>query len=410
MKRYFSRLATVGASLLVAAALTSAAPAQAMSPWVGTWSASPQQAAGGPPGYPVAEALENVTVRLVVHPHTGGPAARIKLSNVFGDRPLVIGKATIATRSAGASIEARSVRALTFGGRTGVTIPTGRELVSDPAGFALRAEQDVAVDLYLPRSTGAPTWHAQAEQTSYVSTAGNHAGAATLPVGSAVTSWYFLTGLQVVKPLVDGVVAFGDSITDGYGSTVDANHRWSDYLATALAARHSRLAVINEGIGGGRVLHDIIGPSAISRFDRDVLSQPSAKYVVMMMGVNDIGLADFIGKPEQNVSAQQVIGGYRQLIARAHARGLKLYGSTITPIGGSFYDTALNEQKRDAVNAWIRATAGKPGGFDKLADFDAAIRDPATPDRVLPTYVSDDKLHPNDNGYAAMGKAAAALF
>jgi lysophospholipase L1-like esterase len=408
-----STAAAVVSALLISTALAPAPPLAASvagsTPWVDAWAASPQQADGGVPGYPAAAPLENVTVRLVVHPHTGGPAVRIKLSNVFGDRPLVIAKAAIATRSTGPSVDPRSTRALTFHGRTSVTIPTGADLVSDPAGFGLTAGRDVAVDLYLPRSTGAPTWHAQAQQTSYLSTAGDHTGAATLPVGSTATSWYFLTDIQVVNPLADGVVAFGDSITDGYGGAIDANHRWPDFLATALAARHSRLAVINEGIGGNRILHDIIGPSAISRFDRDVLSKPSAKYVVMLIGVNDIGWPAF-GNPAENVTAEQIIHGYQQLITRAHARGLKMYGCTVTPLGGSFYDSPVNDQKREDLNAWLRTTAGKPGGFDKVADFDAAIRDPADPDRVLPAYASDDKLHPNDNGYQAMGIAAGALF
>jgi lysophospholipase L1-like esterase len=407
------------AFVAVAAGLALIAPAQAAtearhadSPWVAAWAASPQQADSGIPGFPVGEPLDNVTVRLVVRPHTSGPAVRIKLSNVFGDRPLVIGKATVAKRSTGASVDAKSVRTLTFHGRRSVTIPTGAELLSDPAGFGLAAERDVSVDLYVPRPTGAPTVHVQAQQTSYISTAGDHAGQPTLPVGGTTPSWYFLTDLQVVNPLADGVIALGDSITDGYGSTENANRRWPDYLAGALAARHiSRLAVVNEGIGGNRLLHDIIGPSAVSRFDRDVLSKPSAKYVVTLISVNDIGLPDGFGKPEENVSAQQIIQGFQQLIARAHVRGLKMYGATVTPLGGSFYDTPLNEQKRDDINAWILATAGKPGGFDKVVDFDAAVRDPADPDRVRPAYDSGDHLHPSPAGYAAMAQAfPASLF
>jgi lysophospholipase L1-like esterase len=411
MIRPMSRLAA--AFVAVVAGLTFAAPAQATgydTPWVDAWAASPQQADSGIPGFPAAEPLDNVTVRLVVRPHASGPAARVKLSNVFGDRPLVIGKATIARRTTGSSVDPASVRALTFGGRTTVTIPAGAERLSDPAGVGVAAERDLAVDLYVPQSTGAPTWHNLAQQTSYISTTGDHAGRAQLPVGSPTTSWYFLTDVQVVNPLADGVVAFGDSITDGYGSTTDANHRWPDYLAAALAPKRSRLAVVNEGIGGNRLLHDVIGPSALSRFDRDVLSKPSAKYVVTLISVNDIGLPDGLGKPEENVSAQQIIQGFQQLIARGHARGLKMYGATVTPVGGSFYDTPVNEQKRDAVNAWMLATAGKSGGFDKVADFDAAVRDPADPDRVLPAYDSGDHLHPGDAGYQVMGTAAAHLF
>jgi lysophospholipase L1-like esterase len=379
--------------------------------WVDSWAASPQSGDPGVPGLPIATPFANQTLRLIVHPHTSGLIASIRLSNDFGTQPVVIGQVTMANQTSGAAVNPTSVRPVTFLGSPSVTIPAGGEVTSDPVPFTVTAGKNVAVDIYLPQSTGIPTGHLDAQQTSYVSTAGDHDGAASLPVSSSITSWFFLTDIQTLNTGETGVVTFGDSITDGTNSTVDANHRWPDYLATDLAAQPatSRLAAIDEGIAGGRLLYDVIGPSGLSRFNRDVLSKPSVHYVIVLIGINDIGLPGLID-PSEAVTSTQIIQGYQQLISQAHAHGLAIYGGTLTPIGGSIYDNPANEQERQAVNAWLRSTAGMPGGFDKIVDFDALLRDPSDPSRLLPAFDSGDHLHPNDSGYAAMATAAAGLF
>ncbi|MBG0855787.1 SGNH/GDSL hydrolase family protein [Streptomyces spinoverrucosus] len=389
----------------------SAAVPVAGSGWVGAWGAAPQPGDTGIPGMPPAAPLQNETLRMIVQPQTSGATVRIRLSNVFGDRPLTIGRATIARQTSGSAVDAATVRSLTFGGRQRVTVAAGAQIVSDPVQFSLPAGQNVAVDLFLPQSTGVPTGHLEARQTSYVSTAGDHAGKPSLPVGRTTASWFFLSGIDVLDATRQGVVTFGDSLTDGTGSTVDANHRYPDYLAKELAGQSATktLAVVNSGIGGGRLLHDRIGPRAVDRFDRDVLSKASAKYVLVHVGINDIGVADFLD-PRENVTSQQIIAGYQSLIERAHARGIKAYGGTLTPVGGHIYDNPTAQKKRDEVNEWLRSTAGKSGGFDKVVDFDAVIRDPSNPSRILPAYDSGDHIHLNDAGYAAMADAAEDLF
>jgi lysophospholipase L1-like esterase len=293
-----------------------------------------------------------------------------------------------------------------------VNIAEGSEAFSDPVPYSLPAGANLAVDLYLPDQTGVPTWHFDAQQDSYVSSAGDYAGVTSLPVESTVASWDLLADVELLKPEMEGVIAFGDSITDGTGSSVGTNHRYPDYLAADLASQPTTrdLAVVNAGIGGGRLLNDLIGPSGLSRFERDVLSKPSASYVLVDIGANDIGLPGAEGDPSQAVTAQQIIQGYQQLITQAHAGGLAIYAGTITPFGGSVYNTAADEQEREAVNTWLRSTAGQPGGFDKVVDFDAVVRDPGNPDVLLPAYDSGDHIHLDDAGYATMAGAAAALF
>jgi lysophospholipase L1-like esterase len=395
-----------------AAPPASSAPVlSAGSQWIDVWGASPQPGDPGIPGMPSATPFANQTLRLIVHPHAGGSVTRIRLSNDFGTQSVVIGHVSIANQTSGAAVSPTSVRLATFLGAESVTIPAGGETTSDPIPFTVTAGHNVAVDIYLPQSTGVPTGHLDAQQTSYVSTAGDHDGEAALPVASSIPSWFFLTDIQTVSVGGTGVVAFGDSITDGTNSTVDANHRWPDYLATDLASQHksSRLAVIDEGIGGGRLIYDVIGPSGLSRFDRDVLAKPSVHYVIVLIGINDIGVASLLD-PSQAVTSAQIIQGYQQLISDAHAHGLAIYGGTLSPVGGSIYDNPTNEQERQQVNAWLRSTAGASGGFDKLVDFDTVLRDPSDPSRLLPAFDSGDHIHPDDSGYAAAATAAAQLF
>jgi len=371
-------------------------------PWISTWGASPQV-----PTTPLA--LNGQTVRQVAHVSVGGHVVRVRLSNAFGSTPLAISEARVALSTGGSSIDAATDRQLTFGGSPTTTVPAGALVVSDPVSLDVPALANLAVSLYFPGSVTATTEHSLAVQTTYVSPPGDFAGAASMPDGGTTTSsWYFLNGVEVRgegwRPAA--IVALGDSITDGYASTVSANHRWPNYLAARLQASHAtaHLAVVDEGISGNRVLHDFIGPNALARLDRDVLAQSGARWVVVLEGINDIGIPGAFGAPAEEVTADEIIEGHRQIIARAHARGLRIYGGTLTPFEGTVfpgYYSPGGEAKREAVNHWIRTS----GAYDAVIDFDAAVRDPAHPTRMLPAYDSGDHLHPNDAGYEAMADA-----
>ena len=378
---------------------------QRVTRWVGTWTASPQA-----PEPPIILAtpsqFDNQTIRQIVHISVGGSSMRVRLSNEYGRTPLVVGSAHIARQLAGngASIMPGTDRTLTFGGRTGVTIPAGAPVLSDPVDLDAPALSNLAISIHLPKLTLASTFHSLGVQTTYVSSQGDFTAAGTLPTASTTTSWFFLSGVSVAtrRPPA-AIVALGDSITDGFASTVDANRRWPNLLAARLQAapklRH--VAVMDHGISGNRTLHDFIGPNALARFDRDVLVAPGARWVVVLEGINNIGLPGVFGLAQEVVSADDIIFGYRQLIDRAHEKGLKIYGGTLTPFEGTTipgYFTPAGEVKRQAVNQWIRTS----GAFDAVIDFDKAIRDPLHPTRMLPVYDSGDHLHPNDAGYQAM--------
>ena len=376
--------------------------------WVGTWTASPQ--APEPPIILATPAqFDNQTLRQIVHISVGGSRMRVRLSNEFGRTPLVVGSAHIARQLAGngASIMPGTDRTLTFGGRAGVTIPAGAPVLSDPVELDAPALSNLAISIHLPKPTTASTFHSLGVQTTYVSSQGDFTAAATLPTASTTTSWFFLSGVSVAtrRPPA-AIVALGDSITDGFASTVDANRRWPNLLAARLQAKPSlrHVAVMDHGISGNRTLHDFIGPNALARFDRDVLVAPGAKWVVLLEGINNIGLPGAFGLPQEVVSAEDIIFSYRQLIDRAHEQGLRIYGGTLTPFEGTTfpgYFTPAGEVKRQAVNQWIRSS----GAFDAVIDFDKAIRDPAHPTRMLPIYDSGDHLHPNDAGYQTMANA-----
>jgi lysophospholipase L1-like esterase len=388
--------------------------------WVGTWAtavvsrpqgqppAPPPQPPGAPAGPPPRAfggppvSVDNQTLRQIVHTSLGGERVRVVLSNAFGTAPLQIGAAHIAVRAQEASIDAKTAKALTFGGRSAATILPGAVLVSDPANLRVPATSDLVIDIYLPGKTAdtdSPlTSHLGASQTNYISSTGNHSGAATFPVMDKLASWYFLARVEVAAAQGAGaVVAFGDSITDGTRSTTDTNNRWPDTLARRLAAAKMPMGVLNLGIAGNRVLGDGAGVSALARFDRDVLVQTGVTHVVILESINDIG----IGRNNPTPSAEDLIAGHRQLIERAHARGLKIYGATLTPFDGAAYFTPEGEAKRQAVNEWIRN--GK--GYDGVIDFDKAVRDPQSPSKLLPKYNPGDNLHMNDAGYRAMGEA-----
>jgi lysophospholipase L1-like esterase len=422
-KSSLGRLLAVLVAPVFAFTSASATPAAAAGPdrdRVGTWSTAVTGAATAPVP---AVVYENQTLRQIVHTSIGGQSVRVRLSNEYGTQPLVVGEAHVARRGAGSpapEILPGSDRTLTFGGRTSFTIPPGAPALSDPVALSVPALSDLAVSIYLPQRTPATTLHSSAFQRNYI-VPGNATGATSLPNPAVTTSWYFLSGVSVTaSPRAATIVALGDSITDGAITTTDANHRWPDLLAARLQAdrglRH--LSVLNKGIGGNRILHDgntlpgtpfegigpIFGDSALARFDRDVLAQPGARYVIVLLGINDIGHPTSVAPPSEAVTVDEMIAGYRQLVARAHEGGLKAFGATMTPFENTTipgYYNAENEAKRLAVNRWIRTS----GEWDGVIDFDRAVRDPDHPLRMLAQYDSGDHLHPNDAGMRAMAGA-----
>ncbi|MEW6024324.1 MAG: SGNH/GDSL hydrolase family protein [Pseudomonadota bacterium] len=469
--RLFTRMRTLlAAGTLALASLALPLGAQAdqglwdpSQQWVGTWGTAP----AGPPLPAQTQTFTDQTLRLIVHTSIGGKQVRIRVSNELGSTPLRIGAAHIALRQAGADIVAGSDRALTFSGSTSITVPAGAPVLSDPVDLDVPALGDLAVSLYLPGDVQATTIHGSAFQTNYVSLPGNFTAAATLPTQRTITSWPFLTEVDVSAPGAGAIVALGDSITDGAVTTVDANRRWPDLLALrlqttrdaatggaststntgagtingagtgagtrmnasananagkgaaqatpgavapALRALNSRLGVVNRGIGGDRLLRDpgeqpLFGRAALVRFDRDVLATSGVRHLIVLIGINDIGHPGTGTIPvTETVTAQDLIAGYRQLIARAHAKGIPVYGATLTPFEGTVFPGYYSPEKeavRQAVNNWIRSS----DEFDAVIDFDRAVRDPAKPTRMLPAYDSGDHLHPNDLGMQAMANA-----
>ncbi|MGB9277585.1 MAG: SGNH/GDSL hydrolase family protein [Terrimicrobiaceae bacterium] len=380
--------------------------------WIGTWSASPQPVwdADFPAPINFPRNLWNQTIRQIARASIGGKKVRVVLSNEYGSQPLLIGAARVALSDSGYAIKAESDRVLTFSGSESFTIPPGALIVSDPVELSVPPLGSVAVSLFFPEVTPTTTMHWDGRQTAYI-VAGNKVSDTDIKPDSQTESRLFLSGILVDAPAdARAIVTFGDSITDGDGSTLDANHRWPDLLAERLqAADGAPVAVLNEGISGARVLSDRMGVNALARFDEDVLSHPHADTVVLMMGINDIGWPDSVLEPLARApSAEDIIDGYEQLIARAHDHGMRIIGATLTPFWVAFKGTPLEgyynedkEAKRVAVNEWIRNS----GAFDGVIDFDAVVRDPSDPTRMLPTYDKGDNLHPNDAGYKAMAES-----
>jgi len=375
------------------------------SPWVPTWTTaiSPPGGFGGPMEF------ENVTLRQIVHTSAGGSALRVQVSNVFGEKELVLGGASVALQSEGSAIKAGSSHALTFSGHDGITVPPGATVLSDPVEMEVPAFTNLSVSLYLPKGTGPANVHGTAIQTNYVSQPGNHLGAESLPVAHEISSSAFLSGVEVMAGRgARTIVAFGDSITDGMGSTINANHRWPDLLAQRVAKTFGgKVAVVNQGISGNRVLHDVAGQNGIARFERDALSWPNVTHVIVLLGINDIGFASMPagrlgpGVDTSPVRADEIIAGHRQFIAKAHAKGVKIIGATLTPYQGAGTANAEGEAIREKVNQWIRES----GEYDGVIDFDAAARDPQNPGKLKPEFQSGDWIHPSDAGYEAMVRA-----
>jgi lysophospholipase L1-like esterase len=392
--------------------------------WIGTWATAAQ------PFMPATlQTFRNQTLRLIVHTSAGGTKVRIRISNTFGDHPLVIGSAHIARRATGADIDPASDRALAFHRHGSITIAARSMVVSDPVDLDFPALSDLAISLFLPETADATTSHLMAKQTSYVaSDTGNFTAKASFPAARAIRSWPFLTGVDVdASPGAAAIVALGSSLTDGDGSTTDTNRRLPDILAERLQkeTHRAKLAVLNEGIIGNRLLKDSpqqadlpfgasLGQAGLSRLERDVLDQPGVKFMVVGLGINDIAFPGSLTPGAESVTAESLISGYRQLIARAHQKQIRVIGTTNPPFESAFLEspavtfyTPEKELVRERVNDWIRSS----GAFDAVVDLDRVLRDPGHPTQLLPAFDSGDHIHPNNAGYIASANAfPLALF
>ena len=384
-------------------AVTLGAPAQAPAHWVGTWAASPM-AAANKSGHFGGEGTDGTTLREIVHVSLGGPAVRVTLTNEFGTEPLTISAAQVAISTGKGEISAGSSIQLSFGGHPSITIPVGAMVVSDPATIKVAPLSDLAVSLFLPDQTISQlTMHSFANTTNYL-VPGNMVTETSLPTAKPFYSRDFLKDVEVSADAdAASIVVFGDSITDGARSTRDANARWPDILAKRLAAdkKTAKLGVLNQGIGGNRLLHDVSGPNALARFDRDVIAQPGVKYLIFLEAINDIGHAYDPKKPYDVVSADDLIVAYTQMARRAHEHGIKVFGATLTPYMGAGYSSPEGEQVRVKLNDWIRTSKE----LDGFIDFEKATRDPAKPDTFSADADGGDHLHPKDAGYKMMGNA-----
>jgi len=356
--------------------------------WVTAWSASPVD---------MGDAHYTGTVRNVVFSSTGGNNVRVRLTNTFGSQPYEFGDASIGVSDSQGNITGPIVP-LTFSGQRSVTVPQGAEVVSDPVSLTVPSLHDLAVSVYVPHDDGEQSGHPDAQQVNYLTQGTDNVMDRTTAAYGQLSQWYYVDSVDVTtQPQVQGtVVALGDSITDGYQSTVNANKRWPNDLARRLDARPGvTMSVADEGISGNQVLQDEggAGVSALHRFGRDVAERAGAKDVILLEGVNDIGSSD--------AQASQIIAGYKQIIAQAHAAGLKIFGGTLTPFKGASYWSPEKEHTRDVVNRWIRTS----GAFDGVIDFAKATADPSDPEMFYPPYDSGDHLHPNDAGYQAMANA-----
>ena len=389
-------------------------PAAKQTPWVGSWAASQQ--IPEPANSLSPEDLTDATLRQIVHLSIGGSALRVHLSNAFGTGPLHITSAHIAVplSAATAQIDPATDRAVTFSGKPDLVIPAGAEYISDPIDFPVAPLSNLAITIHYDEPPARETGHPGSRATSYL-VHGDEVSAADLPDAKKVDHWYQLAGVDVAgPPNAAAIVTLGDSITDGHAATTNGNDRWPDALAARLQAAPGtrNLAVLNQGIGGNHLLTDGLGPNVLARFDRDVLAQPGAKFLIVLEGVNDLGgltRLNEVGPEEHAAFVARILAAYRQIILRAHDRGIKVIGATILPYTGSdyYHPGPASEADRQAINQWIRT----PGHFDAVIDFDKATRDPAHPDRLLPAYDSGDHLHPSPAGYLAMGAAIPlALF
>ncbi|HKT03632.1 MAG TPA: SGNH/GDSL hydrolase family protein, partial [Rugosimonospora sp.] len=388
-----------------------AAAPEAAGGWVGTWGAS----AMAPSSLVSAvQSLDNQTVRNIIHTSVAGGALRIRLSNAFGDRAVSVGAATVGRELLGAELDPATVRAVTFHGSASVTVPVGATVLSDPLAVPVPAQANLAVSLYLPQPTGPATYHQDPQQNSYLA-AGNHAAdPAATAYPTTLATWFLVDAVQVRGPAPATIVAVGDSITDGAQGQWGANTRWPDFLFRRLATRFGAATpgVVDEGISGNRVLSDSVcfGPTLLSRLDRDVFSQPGVRTVVLLEGINDLGFSQEPDTgcftPNTDVGVAQLTAAYRQVIARAHAHGVRIVGGTLMPAQGFAYWSPAAERKRRQVNAWILGSHA----FDGVIDFASVMSYPGHDELIDPRYDSGDHLHPNDGGYQAMADAAYTVL
>ncbi|MDX6460388.1 MAG: hypothetical protein QOE55_4085 [Acidobacteriaceae bacterium] len=398
-----TRLRSLIVILTVALSVPSLLAKSGEKKWVGTWASSPllDGKAKNAEELLAVGAQSGATLREVIHVSMGGDMIRVRFSNLYGTSPLAIGAVEIAQTLKGVAIVPGTNKVVTFNGQPSVSIPPGALVVSDPTSFKLAALSDLTVSFFLPHPSGPVTEHQLGNATSYHVT-GNVVSSASLESPTTATSWYYLNGVDTLAPADAGaVITIGDSITDGAKSTIDTNQRWPDELARRLQAdpKYRSLSVLNEGISGNKILLDGAGPSALARFDRDVLAQSGAKYLLILEGINDIGRLH--GALDAGLTAADLISALNQMVVRAHGHGIAVIGCTLTPYHGAGYYTENGEAIRKAVNEWIR-TGGVLDGF---VDFEAAVRDPNHPDTFLPSVDPGDHLHPNDTGYKAMGDA-----
>lgn len=373
--------------------------------WVSTWSASPSSLPPGllPPDQ-VTDAFTNQTLRMIAHTSIGGDVVRIRISNTHGNKRLVIGAASIALQAQGSEIVPATMTKLTFAGQDSITISRGGLVFSDPVAFTAPALSNLSVSLYLPEPSGTVTTHLAAAQTNYVSELGDFSASSSFGSAQEIPVWNYLTAIDVGRrDAITAIVTLGDSITDGVGSTANSNNRWPNYLARRLLndPNEPDFAVVNAGISGNRVLQENsprFGENLQMRFERDVLALSGVSHIVLLEGINDIGMARMFAG--EDVSPEEIISGYRQIITRAHARGIKIIGATLTPFEDAAYYSEDGEQKRLAVNAWIRES----GEFDGIIDFEIPVRDPSNSNHLIPDFTADN-LHPNDAGYKAMAEA-----
>ncbi|MDX8494690.1 SGNH/GDSL hydrolase family protein [Mesorhizobium sp. VK22B] len=370
------------------------------------------------PGDAVLYGFHQQTVRQVLRVSTGGDRLRLRLSNEYGASPIRIGAATVALAAKDGAVDAATIRQVRFGGERQTDLAPGAPLLSDVVDLAVPDLGQIAISLYFPDFAPIETYHYEAQQTAYISDFGNFAEAPELPLQQTSTSRYFLSAVLVESGPGSGSLAcLGDSITDGFGSTIDGNARWPDRLAERLAksGRLSGIGVLNQGIGGNRVLASRArGANALARFDRDVLSFPNVKWVSVLEGINDIGWPEtMLAGGQEAVAAENLISAYRQIIARARLNGIKVLLGTLPPFGGAFeglplktFYSASKERDRQAVNAWIRTS----GEADAVVDFERMLADPANPSRLLRALDCGDGLHPSDDGYAEMAKAFEMAF
>jgi lysophospholipase L1-like esterase len=393
---------------VVLVSLATIVPLHAQTYWVGSWAASQQLVE--PHNSLPADDLRDATLRQIVHLSLGGSTLRVKISNRFGTEPLHFTGVHIARPEspASAKIVAGTDKALTFSGAPDVIVPAGADYVSDPIHFPLAPLSDLAVTVHIDIPPAQQTGHPGSRAMSYV-VHGDQLSAADLADAKKVEHWYFIAGVDVdATSYSAAIVTLGDSITDGHGATTNGNDRWPDVLARRLQAQSEtkNIAVLNHGIGGNRLLLESLGPNALARFDHDVIAQTGVRYLIVLEGVNDLGMftKDGNGSPaEHQQEVHRIIGAYEQMIARAHAHGIKVFGATIMPfVGSAFYHPGPDtDADRQAINEWIRT----PGHFDGVVDFDKLTRDPDRPDRLATKYDSGDHLHPSPAGYAAMGEA-----